>query len=157
MSDDDGSHDLLSYACLVEKETEKAIRASVEGRDEWYPKSQLDSWPPVGERGTIVLPRWLALNNGLPDPAEESTEARDAPPSEDWRSDGDERPTLNVHRRVEVMEHDQAKLIAVVGKFTHTLKTMAEAIETARGHVALLTKRLNELEGVDDDEPAAKY
>ena len=42
-----------------------AILVDVGDLEVWIPKSLLGEWPEVGESGKILVPEWLAIEEGL--------------------------------------------------------------------------------------------
>tara|TARA_R110000824_G_scaffold40580_1_gene121528 strand:+ start:221 stop:502 length:282 start_codon:yes stop_codon:yes gene_type:complete len=52
----------------VERETEKALLCTIQGKDVWIPKSQLSKESEVsseGESGIITISEWIAGEKGL--------------------------------------------------------------------------------------------
>jgi len=138
---DDGNDD-LTYTVLVEKETAAGLRVSVVGSDwcDWLPKSQCGKYPKGGEQGTLVLPRWLALDKGMPGPV-----VTDEPAGEDWRSDADERPSMDLVARLDLYEADLAKLMRRVHELERRLEPTTATIDLGAPDV------------VPDDDGGAKF
>lgn len=53
-------NDMIEIACICERETDLAVLLNDGTRSEWFPKSQLESWPDEGEDGIAEIPEWLA-------------------------------------------------------------------------------------------------
>jgi hypothetical protein len=59
-----------TFACraVIKKATDKAILASIDGKDYWIPQSQVhadsECWK-AGDRGELVLTQWIAEQKGL--------------------------------------------------------------------------------------------
>jgi hypothetical protein len=47
------------------KETDLAVLIDFGDQELWLPKSQLDEYPDEDDEGTVILPEWLAINEGL--------------------------------------------------------------------------------------------
>lgn len=129
MSDD--RYDDMTYTGRVIRESDKGLLVKIRDTEGWLPKSQVGRHPRVGVIGTIVLPRWLALEKGLgmPNDASDAETPADDAPTKDWRSDADDRPNLDVAKRCEVMEHDldliakmQSQLVRAVAAITRGLQ-----------------------------------
>ena len=54
------------FHCEVKRETEKALLVEIRGEEFWVPKSQVDdTYPEVGDVGTIGLTDWIAAAKNL--------------------------------------------------------------------------------------------
>ncbi len=59
----------------VVSKTDKAILASIDGRDLWVPMSVIDGYEPsVGDGATVPIAQWFAEREGLPESAEEGAD-----------------------------------------------------------------------------------
>lgn len=46
-------------------ETELAVLARVGDQQEWFPKSQLEDWPDVGDSGLMMARQWILEEKGF--------------------------------------------------------------------------------------------
>lgn len=57
--------DIIEIDCEVKAETMDAVLLHDSVKTEWFPKSQLEDWPDVGQTGTVLMKEWIALKKGF--------------------------------------------------------------------------------------------
>ena len=69
----DGDEPITFEKCEVARTTDKALLCWIDGDKVWIPKSQIDDDSELydgaveGDTGTLVIPRWLAIDKALVD------------------------------------------------------------------------------------------
>ncbi len=128
MSRTERNDDHLSYVARTLRTTEKGVHIRASGKEFWLSKAQTGKWPEEGQNGTLVLPRWLALQHGLakPDDVDPGPASMADEPA---TSDSDDREFMAAKDRLAMFERDMTNLATQVSRMIRGLAAMVRCVE----------------------------